>query len=223
MKLCVSFQKNLFSREELPVFIDCVYLGNVRCGKEESFSLADAEHCFLQLGDKVTSELSVLVSESDEVKITVKRHKKMLSMDLSGGVLRTCPIGRLLHALNDETAIDSLCEWERNAFLAMLYAELDREDAILESPFVREICDALVAVGDREVGERLRAVLDACELSLPLSPMAKLTPAEESALVESYHQLWTAAENAPSGERERSRKAVMEYVYQMQSKPSKEG
>lgn len=213
MKLYVSFKKRPFSREELAVFADGALLGVVRSGREECFSLADGEHYFLQLGDKVTAEATVLVREGDEVHIAVRRQRRMLSLDVSGGVLRTFPIGRMLHALNDEAAVGCLLPWEKNAYFAMLYAELEREDAILESPYVLDVCDALIAVGDTEVGERLREAVMRCELTLPLSPLAKLTPAEESALVESYHLLWTKQEAAPAGERERSYRAVMEYIY----------
>ena len=215
MKLCVSFKKSPFSREELPVFVDGVFVGCAR-GGQSCFSLSDAEHYFLQLGDKITSEVSVLLPRSDTVSIAVKRQKKTLSVDVTGGVLHTFPIERLLCALGDASAVEYLCEWEKNAYYAMLYAQLNREDAILESPHVKEICDALVAVGDTVVGERLRGVVEACELTLPLSPMEKLTPAQESALVESYHQLWMAEENASQGEGERSWRAVMAYIYMHQ-------
>lgn len=213
MKLTVSFQKKIFSREELPVFVDGALALCVCGGKSECVELCDAEHYFLQIGDKVTSAVTVLVREGDEVKIRVKRHKRMLSVDVEGGVLRTFPIARLLNALNDEAAVACLCDWERNAYYAMLYAELAREDAILESPYVREIADGLIAVGDTVVGERLREVIDGSELSLPLPPLTKLTPAEESAMVESYHRLWTKEEAELPGEGERSYRILMEYIY----------
>lgn len=214
MKLTVSFQKKMFSREEVPVFVDGALALVVCGGKSECVELGDAEHYFLQIGDKVSVEVTVLVREDDEIRIAVKRQKKMLSVDVSGGVLRTFPMARLLNALNDEAAAASLSDWERNAYYAMLYAELAREDAILESPHVLEIADALIAVGDATVGERLREVIARCELSLPISPLSKRTPAEESAIVESYHQLWTKEEAELPGERERSYRILMEYIYQ---------
>lgn len=213
MKLTVSFEKKMFSREELPVFVDGALACVVPNGKCESVELPDAEHYFLQLGDRVSAEASVLVREGDAIELAVKRKKNMLSLDVTGGVLRTFSMRRLLSALDDEGAVLCLSDWERNAYYAMLYAECAREDMILESPYIHDICEGLIAVGDRVVGERLREVVEKCELSLPLSPLSKLTPTEESALVESYHQLWTREEAEPKGERERSYRIVMEYIY----------
>ena len=127
---------------------------------------------------------------------------------------------RLYSAMSDEGKLLYLSPWERNAFFGLLYLDLNLKDAVLESPYVFEMRDALMALGLGGISARLSRAIDACELTLPLDPMKKLTPEEQTAMVESYHVLWSEAERAPRDEAERTLVHLYDYIWEQQGNGS---
>ena len=214
MKLYCILKKSSLRREACDLSVNGAVVAHLVSGKRAEAQLPSHARYYISIGDKVYDALTVLTFEDEEATLTVTKGKQGYALDVTGARLEVLSLSRLLGALYDEGQISNLLPWERNAFFALLYAKCNREDTVLESPYLNEIREALLAVGDGEIAERLTRAMDACELSLPLPLMKKLTPEEETALVESYHVLWSEAERAPRGEELRSLLKVYDYIYE---------
>ena len=217
MRLSCLLKKRPFRKERCDLAVNGEIVATLVSGRALEVELEVRERYYITLGDKVYSAVSVLLPEGDTVCLTISKEKKSFSLDVTGARLSVISLAKLLGALRDEGQIPYLSAWERTAFFAMLYTELHREDAILESPFLVEIRDALIAIGEGTVAERLTRAMDACAISLPLPPMKKLTPEEETALVESYHILWSEEERLPKGEERGVYLAVLDYIFENQN------
>ena len=216
MKLSCILKKTLFRKTVCDLTVNGIVVARLVSGQRTDVELADCERYYISLGDKVCDALTVLLPEGDTISLTVTRGKKSFSLDALGARIEVISLERLLCAMYDEGQILSLCPWEKNAFFALSYAGLNREDAILESPYLLQIRDALACVGDTEIAERLTRVIERCEISLPLIASKKLTPEEQTALVESYHLLWCEAEAVEGDEELRSLLRVYDYIYEKQ-------
>ena len=222
MRLSCRLKKTPFQNARCDLAVNGEVVATLVSGRAVEVELAPRERYYITLGDKVYSAISVLLPEGDVVDLTVSKEKKSFSLDVNGGRLVLLSLAKFLGALRDEGQIPYLSPWEKNAFFAMLYVELHREDTILESPFLVEIKEALSLIGEGEVAARLSRAMDACEIPLPLPPMKKLSPEEETALVESYHILWSEEERLPHGEERRVYLAILDYIFENQSAKRRE-
>ena len=218
MKLSCELKKSVLSRAKCDLVVNGEVVVTLQARNVPSVELPPRERYYVTLGHKVYSAITVLIPESDNVHLYVTERNKSFSFDVAGGRLEVISLSRLLGALCDEGQIPYLEAWEKTAFFAMLYIELDREDAILESPFLLEIREALAEIGEGELADRLLRAMEACEIALPLAPMKKLTPEEETALIESYHILWNEAESAPKGEERHLYLSILDYIYEHREK-----
>ncbi len=212
MQLSFLLKKRFLQKVSLPIKVNGETVGTLS-GAPLVWERETPSYCFLEIGTKMYADITVLIPEGEEVRVTVEQKKHSIALDVSGARVESVSLCKIFGALNDEGQISFLLPWERRAFFVLLYHELNREDAILESVYVRDVIDALFAVGMSHSGERLRRAVDGCEIDLPLDPMAKLSPEEETAIVESYHILWSEEEKATDEEKREEHLAFMEYFY----------
>ncbi len=216
MKLSCLLKKAPFQKAQCDLTVNGEVVATLVSGRTTEVELSPCERYYVTLGDKVYGAITVLIPEGETMCLTVTKQKKSFSLDAIGARVQVISLARFLGALCDEGKIPYLSSWEKTVFFVMLFMELNRQDAILESPFLLEIKEALFKIGENELGERLCRAIEACEIDLPLSPMKKLTPEEETALVESYHILWGEEEQAPPGEERRVYLAVLDYIFENQ-------
>lgn len=217
MKLRCEMKKRPFQKKaECELIVDGAVAATLGSGREETVELSPRERYYITLKDKAYSAISVLIPEGESVTLTVERRRNSYSLDVEGARLEMLSLARLLSAMCDEGKLLCLSSWEKNAFYGLLYLDLNQRDALLESPYVLEIRDALEVLGLSEISARLTRAIDACELPLPLDPMKKLTPEEQTALVEGYHILWSREEGAPDGEEAHVLVRIYDYIWEKQ-------
>ena len=215
MKLTCVLKKRFLHRETVALAVNGTVVASLVSGAEVEMELPERERYYLALAtEKAYDGITVLTAERDEVHLTVTKEKKAYSLDTEGAKVEVLSLGRLLSVLCDEGQLPYLCAWERCAFFVLLYLDLNRRDALLESPHLFEIKEALAEMGETEIVQRMARAIDACELTLPLDPMKKLTPEEETAMVESYHIFWSEAETVPEGEDERVLLRLYDFIYE---------
>ena len=214
MKLSCKLKKNFLSETKCELNIHGMVTATLVGSATEVFDLPMQERYYVSLGDRVYSGVTMLFPEKENVFLTITKRNASFSLDVQGARLEVLMLDRLLGALCDEGKLLYLNAWEKTAFFGMLYLDLNQRDAILETPYLLEIKEALDVLGLPELSERLGRAIDACELDLPLDPMKKLTPQEETAMVESYHILWSLAENAPWDEEEHTRVRIYDFIYE---------
>ena len=217
MRLTCELKKRFLHKDEVTLVINGATAVTLTSGDVTELSLPACERYYLTLAtDKPYDGVTVLICESDAVRLTVTRQKKSFALDTEGARIEVLPLGRLLTAMCDEGQILNLTEWERDALFGLYYLDLNHRDAILESVHLLEIRDALLSLGLPELSERLSCAIASCELPLPLDPMKKLTPEEQTALVEGYHILWSREEGAPDGEEARVLVRIYDYIWEKQ-------